>query len=225
MTPSDPRHGQTAGYHQGCRNPCCQRAILRYEKRRRMGRIHGERRAIPALGAQRRIQALMCLGWSSVDIAAEAGWLGRNQVLRILNGQKGKPSAWVERATHETVCAVFERLSMRLPTPSPYTARTQAHAARKGYAPPLAWDDIDDENEQPSGLEQFATIDMTATRAHELEHFAFMGDTLETVCVRLDVDKDALWKWCDRHGHLDLWERLAVQTRATENQHTVRGAA
>ena len=137
----DPRHGQTRGYHAGCRERCCLDAMARDEKGARLDRLRGGR-AIPALGYQRRIKALMRLGWSYQDIADAAGWPHRNYVRRIVVGQKGKPTRWIERATARTIGEVYERLCMTIPQ-GPYANRTRLLAERKGYAPPLAWDDID----------------------------------------------------------------------------------
>lgn len=146
MTPEDPRHGSTKGYHAGCHQPCCLKAIARYEKAGRLARLNGGR-AVPAIGAQRRLQALMRLGWTSTDIADAAGWSHRNHVFRIIKGQKGKPTTWLEKSTDATVRRVYELLSMSIPDPSPARARTRSLAAKKGYAPPLAWDNIDDIDE------------------------------------------------------------------------------
>lgn len=150
MTPDDPRHGTTRGFHAGCREQCCRAAIARYEKGTKYRRHAGITWAIPATGTQRRIQALMALGWTSTDIADACGWLHRNHVLRVLKGQKGKPCRWVERKTYRTVAVVFESLSMQIPPHTPYRARCRSMARRKGYLPPLAWDNIDDPNESPN---------------------------------------------------------------------------
>lgn len=142
MTPDDPRHGTTPGYHAGCRELCCRRAIARYEKGRRLTNLRGGR-AVPALGIQRRIQALMCLGWTSTEIATEAGYAHRNYALRVLHGQKGKPANWLERKTADRFTAAYDVLSMRVPPAGSLRGRTIRHALRNGYAPPLAWDCID----------------------------------------------------------------------------------
>lgn len=149
MTPDDPRHGTTRGYHAGCHEACCRRAMARYEKAGRLARLNGGR-AVPALGAQRRLQALMRLGWSSHRIAAEAGLPHRNHVWRIIHGQKGRPTVWIQRSTHAWVCEVYERLSMTVPE-GHYVTRTRDFAEQQGWAPPLAWDDIDDPAERPAG--------------------------------------------------------------------------
>lgn len=149
---NDARHGTTRGFHAGCRCAPCRRARSRYEKESRLIRIQGGRRSVPAIGAQRRIQGLMRLGWSSTDIAKAAGWSNRNYVLRVINGQKGKPTTWLEARTDNTIREVFERMAMKLPEMTPIRARTRSLAAKKGYLPPLAWDDIDNPNERPVGV-------------------------------------------------------------------------
>ena len=101
----------------------------------------------------------MRLGWTSQDIADAAGWNHRNAVLRILNGQKGKPCTWLERETNDRITAVYERLSMRIPT-GPYRDRGRRQAERKGWPPPLAWDDIDNPNESPKGPHMDTKIDI-----------------------------------------------------------------
>lgn len=90
----------------------------------------------------------MRLGWSSHAIAVEAGLAHRNHVWRIINGQKGKPTVWIQQATDQWVRDVYDRLSMTLPT-THFANRTRAHAEKMGWPPPLAWDDIDDPNERP----------------------------------------------------------------------------
>jgi hypothetical protein len=123
--------------------------MARHEKGSRLRRIQGITWAIPATGAQRRIRALIRLGWTSTDIAQAAGWSHRNAVLRILNGQHGRPCRWVERKTYYAISEVYERMSMELPPMNSYRARSRTIAASKGWPPPLAWDDIDDPNERP----------------------------------------------------------------------------
>ena len=149
IAPDDPRHGTTRGYHAGCHESCCRGAMARYEKAGRLARLRGGR-AVPALGSKRRLQALMRLGWSSQRIAAEAGLPHRNHVWRLLHGQKGKPTVWVQRSTQQWVNEVYDRLSMQIPT-GPYVERTRKYAEAQGWAPPLAWDEgtIDDPTARP----------------------------------------------------------------------------
>lgn len=94
---------------------------------------------VPRVGAQRRIQALLAIGWTHAHMRAESGVL-----THVLLAQAGE---WVTQRNHNRVRAMYERLSM---TPGP-SDLTRARAARRGYAPPLAWDDdmIDDPRCQP----------------------------------------------------------------------------
>lgn len=164
IRPDDPRHGKTNGFHAGCRESCCRAAIAKYEKATKYRRHTGIAWAIPALGVQRRIQALMCLGWTSTDIANECGLGNRNGVLRVLHGQKGKPCRWVERKTYRRFAEVYERLSMTLPDPTPPRARTKSIAARRGYMPPLAWDDIDTDLEPNARVEAVVVDEVKVQR-------------------------------------------------------------
>jgi hypothetical protein len=107
----DARHGTTRGYHAGCHERCCRQAMTRREKYLKLLRHRGMQTSVPACGAQRRIQALMWAGWSATDISTAAGWSHRNAVHRILKGQKGKPTVWLERKTHDAVAPNVGTLS------------------------------------------------------------------------------------------------------------------
>lgn len=166
MTPDDPRHGTTRGYHAGCHDLCCRRAMARYEKAGRLARLRGGR-AVPAQGAQRRLQALMAIGWSSNAIAERAGLAHRNHVWRIVNGQKGKPTVWIRKDTDEWVRRIYDELSMVVPE-GRYVARTKAHAAKKGWAPPLAWNDIDTDD-NPRGVGWKPRVEGDRYRGHDYD--------------------------------------------------------
>jgi hypothetical protein len=94
---------------------------------------------VPNIGARRRLQALMVIGYRHSDISAK---LGFNSAL-VLN-QAGN---WISRRKHDKVKDVYGHLWNR-PGPS---ARTRGRAANLGYLPPLAWDDesIDDPSAEP----------------------------------------------------------------------------
>jgi hypothetical protein len=150
MDALDPRHGTSAGYCAGCRDECCRTAIADYSRGLRARQyLAGGPLIVDALGTKRRIRALMALGWTGRQIDVE---LGRKPTYtaNLLCGPDR-----VNRATAASVAAVYERLSMRLPADAPdanrqVIARTRSEARRKGWAPPLAYDNIDDPTEQPS---------------------------------------------------------------------------
>lgn len=103
---------------------------------------------VNAAGTQRRIRALMWMGWSSTAIARHGGWNAGISVQQLLRRR------WVSRETAARINRAYDALSMRF-GPSTWT---RTYAARSGWAPPLAWDDdpgphyIDDPAARPSGV-------------------------------------------------------------------------
>lgn len=106
-------------------------------------------RLVPARGTHRRIQALVAHGWSMSKLAEKMGWQVQN-VSAMLNRDQ------VEARTMRTVAALFDELWNTAP-PSETRAdkgaitRAQGIARARGWAPALAWDDIDTDAE-PEGL-------------------------------------------------------------------------
>ena len=149
MTPEDPRHGEPRGYYAHLRIgevPCgeCRRAINRYSNLRRMGRIEPQ---VSSLGTARRLQALMAIGWDQHALAVELGW-SHTRVSNLVR----RENLQVTAATAARVCAVYERLCMTPRWGTGSVRYVRGYAARKGWPPPLAWDDIDDPAETPSGV-------------------------------------------------------------------------
>lgn len=96
---------------------------------------------VPRLGAARRIEALLALGWTHAHMRASSG-VNTAVVLH----QEGE---WITVRNHARIAAMYDDLSM---TPGP-SARTRGRAAKLGYAPPLAWDEgeIDKPNARAKG--------------------------------------------------------------------------
>jgi hypothetical protein len=108
--------------------------------------------SVPSVGAVRRVQALMALGWRKADLQAEGVPIGqlvtRSRDLISVEG-------WRQ------VRDVYDRLSM---TPGPSQA-ARDRAAGRGYSPPLAWDEetIDDPRATPQhGEPGEASLDSVA---------------------------------------------------------------
>lgn len=144
MNPDDPRHGTTRGHNAGCRDQCCAAAKLRYDKRRRADEMAGLQRKVPSWRAVRRIQGLRALGWS-VPIIAERCGMNERSMYNI--GRREMMYGYL----FEAIDRVFREMSMTVPQ-GPLVHRNRIQAARKGWAPPLAWDDIDDPSETPKGV-------------------------------------------------------------------------
>ncbi len=94
-------------------------------------------------GSARRLQALAAIGYGLLDLTEHLGWAkSRVQNVQTLKARR------VRRVTAEHVARVYDALAM---TPGPST-RARDLALRKGWAPPLAWDDdeIDNPDAQPA---------------------------------------------------------------------------
>lgn len=94
---------------------------------------------VPRVGAARRVQALLALGWPHHALGA-AGIVNSAQIIGA-SGDLITVQRWRQ------VRDVYDRLSM-CPGPSP---ETRGWAAKLGYHPPLAWDEegIDDPTVMP----------------------------------------------------------------------------
>lgn len=98
---------------------------------------------VPVIGSMRRVQALAAIGWPIAHIGAEAGVRG-TLINELVAGRRKRLPLWEAQG----IDRVFRERCM---TPGPSkTARTVA--ARNGWVPPLAWDDIDNPDEKPLGV-------------------------------------------------------------------------
>lgn len=106
---------------------------------------------VDATGTRRRIQALAAAGWPLNRIARELGWR-RSKVSLVLGT--------FERVTVPTALAVRALYEQLWDKPCPAAngneaagiRKAKAHARRMGWAPPAAWDDIDDPRDRPKGV-------------------------------------------------------------------------
>ncbi|WP_138734382.1 helix-turn-helix domain containing protein [Modestobacter excelsi] len=101
----------------------------------------GPRSRVDATGTHRRLQALTAIGWAPKLLAAQ---LGRRPA--SLNRSMTSPS--VTARTARDVAELYERLENPPPPQDTGEQRAtanaaRAHAARQGWNPPLAWDNID----------------------------------------------------------------------------------
>lgn len=94
---------------------------------------------VPSLGSRRRAHALAAVGW---PLTAQAEQLG----VQVGDYAHSLDRPQLSAGRAEAIAALYERLSG---TPGP-SSRARAFAKSRGWAPPLAWDDIDDPDETPS---------------------------------------------------------------------------
>ncbi|WP_181312486.1 hypothetical protein [Nocardioides campestrisoli] len=118
---------------------------------------------IDSIGTVRRLQALCALGWTGPQLGARLG-VTPARVGHLVSGRWTQ----VHRDTAAKVAALYDELSMTVPqdpkvlrpTQIRIHARQRRLAAAKGWAPPLAWDDID-RDRAPVGFVTPAGIDET----------------------------------------------------------------
>lgn len=205
MSPDDQRHGTTRGYdahnrdqEQAC-GPC-RAAAAAYEYERRTDAILGRTRTTSSLGTSRRIQALVALGYTFGQIGAAVG-RSPDWAAKLAHRQE----SFVRTTTAQKVDALFRSWCMVRPAETSRTERWQASyarstARRNGWAPPLAWDDIDADEQPDFGGEDDQVDPVVVERL-------LAGDRIPST----QAEKvEAMRRWraagksekslCDRHG-------------------------
>jgi hypothetical protein len=134
------RHGTATAYRNWhCRCDTARQANNRYKKRRQAG--IGDCGRVKTLGLIRRRQALAAMGYNWSELAAHYG-----RAVTVLRGHLERPT--VQKATFQRWVRLYDALCT-IPGPS---SRARFYARRMGWAPPLAWDDIDNPRERPKGV-------------------------------------------------------------------------
>ncbi len=109
---------------------------------------------VPSRGVQRRIQALVVRGWSMSKIARRVGMSPAN-FSHLLDRDQ------VQASTYRAVCEVYEELWDQDPPEETHrdkiaASRSRSYGKRRRWAPPLAWDDIDNDPHPPEISEEEA---------------------------------------------------------------------
>ena len=105
---------------------------------------------VSSVGARRRIQALALLGWSMPAIC-DAGGIAPG----TLRGAQVEDR--IALRTNDAIRHAHDLLWNATPPDTWQTRRRSAQAGRAGYAPTLAWDDIDDPAAEPQGIRRTAS--------------------------------------------------------------------
>lgn len=220
MSPDDPRHGTRPGYYAHRRegeDAClpCKSAAAKAEQNRQLRLLKGQPGRIDATGTARRLQALVWLGYDWVRLGRE---IGSDEVMVKRWAERTSDGAYVFRDTAERVAAVYDRLSMVVPEGHDRAtrnaiSRARGRARRNGWHPPLAWDDIDCDDE-PACLRY-----LPASRADAIRDLADLGVGITEACRRLHLSRDAVERYCQRNGLRAEYERLAKVERVGDNQY------
>jgi hypothetical protein len=196
----DHRHGKITGYkNHGCRCGLCRENYYRYNKRRGYLAATGRSLRVSSLGTHRRIRALQALGYGLPTLANDLNIATGNLSYKL-------QQPYVARRTHEAVDALYRRLSMAPPPQGWVAQRTRNIAAKRGWPPPLAWDLIDDPDEQPVDW-QYRPIN----RGEALVEMDANHVGISEACRVLNLRRDSLAKWCERHGYSDLYSRMVAR--------------
>lgn len=138
-------HDTMLAYKKGCRCPKARKINAAYNARwRRRYYLTGEKSLRPVTGTQRRVQGLYLLGWRSEDISE----LCNIPACSISGFAQGR-NPMVTADTERRIIKATRALVAMGQGPS---ARTRGRARSMGYVPLMAWNNIDDPDEQPDGV-------------------------------------------------------------------------
>ena len=158
---------------------------------------------IDSTGTARRLQALAAIGWASADLGERLGRCPERS--RTLINRWRNPHQRVHTTTAAQVAALYTQLEG---TPGPSVA-ARTHAREAGWAPPLAWHDLD--------------IDDPRTRPRTTGPRDPHPD--EVLVERVIAGRAPLWHLPVRHRPAAVgplrhrgwtWERIAEHVQASE---------
>lgn len=138
------KHGTLGAYQiDGCRCfPCRLNRAKAHEVYRQGGQCL-EHEWADAAGATRRLQALSAIGWTDAQVAAACP-VTIGHLNRIRRGEVARLMQATDRHIRDVFTLLWDK-----PQTGGYADRARRAAARKGWVSPLAWDDIDDPDEEP----------------------------------------------------------------------------
>jgi len=163
---------------------------------------------VNATGTRRRLQALVAIGWTQTALAAE---LGRSAT----NLQRSMTSKAVTAHTARRVTKLYQRLWNIQPPHASSAQRAaidaaRARAARHGWQPPLAWDDID--------IDIHSDIDPELHPSNQVEDAK--DDYVDEIALERALAGDGV-----RLEHLTPAEQQEVIRRLTERGKSIRDIA
>jgi hypothetical protein len=161
---------------------------------------------IDATGSRRRVQALAAIGWSFPEQVARMGRKQRSGLQKILRG------GLTTTVTAEAIRALYDELWDTLPDPQTVpekiaVIKTRNLAKRKGWAPPLAWDDdaIDDPDAEPYGTRKRERIYRPVEDiVEDVEWLRDTGVDPMRAEERIGITRESLKTALRRHGREDL---------------------
>lgn len=150
---------------------------------------------VDAAGTRRRMQALAAVGWSASRLAGLLG-VERAHVGRIIRGDNLRVSAATARAVRGLYGELWDR-----PPPEGTrwekvsVSRTRSHARQQGWAPALAWDDIDDPDAEPVPGWERGRREGIPEDVAELGRY---GEHPDSIAARVGVSPDTVRQYLKR---------------------------
>jgi hypothetical protein len=147
---------------------------------------------VPNIGARRRLQALMVIGYRHSDLTPKLGFSSA-----VVLSQAGN---WISQRKHDKVKDVYEQLWDTF-GPAPLTSRVRV--ANSGYLPPLAWDDesIDDPNAVPENGDGTKKGDALV---EDVDFLVRTGASAEEIGQRTGMAWTSIERQLHRYGRADL---------------------
>lgn len=150
--------------------------------------------SVPSRGTTRRLQALYALGWTAREMGERLG-VSSARVGHMMNGAW----AFVLPSTARAVDELYRSLNMVVPTDRAPSRRGEVRvhqrarrdAQRRGYAPPLAWDDID-HDAHPHGTEPARRTYTVDELCAEWDHLRRLGFSMDTAATALGLSRGAI---------------------------------
>lgn len=174
-------------------------------------------RPIDATGTRRRLQALMCLGYSKQELGRRIDVAPSNMTAlmkrdQVVAGTARKVTALYEQLWNKPAIGTEQRSRISV-------SRSISYARQHRYAPPLAGDDdtIDDPTASPAGLERAKQATKHEQRVEDLEHLLDAHLGYAEIMARLNVTLDTLRTSISRTGRPDLLTRLAEIHKPTRS--------
>lgn len=154
---------------------------------------------VPAYGVIRRLKALKALGWTWPQIGEASGLNGKT-----LRSFVAKGGAYTTADTMQAIRAAYAQLGSTRPDGT-YADKARTYAARNGYAPPAAWDDIDDPDEEPQGIRG---PERSNVNGEDLIEAVELGANLSNLTGRFGLGPRTIYAALYRAGRSDLWDKI-----------------
>ncbi|MFC9897282.1 hypothetical protein ACFVMC_26635 [Nocardia sp. NPDC127579] len=165
-----------------------ERAILAVPIPERVADVVADNALVPAIGAQRRIQALVTNGYPIAHLARELQIWPGSSVMSALTGRPNTASGGtgesIGAAKERAVKALFDRLQM-VPGPSD---RARAFGRRNGWPLPFEWDEdsIDDPAARPV-RSRWSAASARAERREQVRELSASGAPAWQIAEQLGI--------------------------------------